>query len=59
MPIFPADIFTEPSDVDPDTLANLGPLRRLAGSWEARSGVDLAPKPDGPDRRVYIEHVEM
>lgn len=28
---FPDDIFTEPSDVDPDTLANLGPLRRLAG----------------------------
>ncbi|MDH7972432.1 heme-binding beta-barrel domain-containing protein [Sphingomonas sp. AR_OL41] len=59
MPIFPADIFTEPSDVDPDTLANLGPLRRLAGSWEARSGVDLAPKPDGPERRVYIERVDM
>ena len=28
---FPADVFTEPTDVDPDTLANLGPLRRLAG----------------------------
>ena len=28
---FPEDIFTEPADVDPDTLANLGPLRRLAG----------------------------
>jgi hypothetical protein len=25
MPNFPADIFTEPSDVAPDTLANLGP----------------------------------
>ncbi|MFA5962667.1 MAG: heme-binding beta-barrel domain-containing protein [Sphingomonas sp.] len=59
MPIFPDDIFTEPSDVDPDTLANLGPLRRLAGSWESRNGVDLAPKPDGPERRVYIEHVDM
>lgn len=59
MPIFPDDIFTEPSDVDPDTLANLGPLRRLAGSWESRSGVDLAPKPDGPERRVYIERVDM
>lgn len=27
----PADIFTEPEDVSPDSLANLGPLRRLAG----------------------------
>jgi hypothetical protein len=32
---FPEDIFTEPEDIDPDTLANLGPLRRLAGVWEA------------------------
>jgi hypothetical protein len=24
MPIFPEGIFTEPTDVDPDTLANLG-----------------------------------
>ena len=31
---FPDDIFTEPEDVDPDTLANLGPLTRLAGgTW--------------------------
>ncbi|CAN5381104.1 heme-binding beta-barrel domain-containing protein [soil metagenome] len=59
MPIFPADIFTEPTDVDPDTLANLGPLRRLAGSWEARAGVDLNPKADGPERRVYIERVDL
>jgi len=55
MPVFPEDIFTEPSDVDPDTLANLGPLRRLAGSWEGRMGIDLNPKADGPERRPYIE----
>jgi len=35
---FPDDIFTEPADVDPDTLANLGPLRRLAGTWESADG---------------------
>lgn len=52
------DIFTEP-DVDPDTLANLGPLRPLAGSWKATKGVDLNPKADGPERDVYIEHVHM
>jgi len=55
MPAFSEDIFTEPSDVDPDTLANLGPLRRLAGTWEGRRGVDLNPKADGPERRDYIE----
>ena len=59
MPIFPEDIFTEPTDVDPDTLANLGPLGRLAGGWEARKGVDVNPKAEGPERRVYIERVDF
>ena len=54
---FPHDVFTEPSDVDPDTLANLGPLARLAGRWEARKGVDLNPKAAGPERREFIEKV--
>src|SRR5882757_6665437 len=56
---FPDDIFTEPEDVDPDTLANLGPLRRLAGVWEGKKGIDLNPKADGPERRVYLERIEM
>ena len=56
---FPTDIFTEPADVDPDTLANLGPLLRLAGSWEGRKGVDLNPKAEGPERREYIEHIDF
>jgi hypothetical protein len=56
---FPDDIFTEPETVDPDTLANLGPLRPLAGVWESRKGVDLNPKADGPERREYIEHIDM
>ena len=56
---FPADVFTEPTDVDPDTLANLGPLRRLAGGWEARKGVDLNPKADGPERREFIERIDF
>jgi hypothetical protein len=59
MPIFPADIFTEPTEVDPDTMANLGPLRRLAGGWEARKGVDLNPKAVGPERRVFIERIDF
>ncbi len=56
---FPEDIFTEPEDVDPDTLANLGPLRRLAGVWQSSKGLDIAPKAPGPDRRAYIERIDM
>ena len=55
----PEDIFTEPEDVDPDALANLGPLRRLAGIWEGKKGVDLNPKADGPERREFYEQIEM
>ena len=56
---FPDDIFTEPENVDPNGLANLGPLRRLAGVWEGRKGLDVNPKADGPERREYIERIEM
>ena len=56
---FPDDIYTEPTDVDPDTLANLGPLRRLAGAWEGKSGVDINPKADGPERRAFLERITV
>ena len=49
------DIFTE-QDADPDTLANLGPLRWLAGTWQSAAGADVNPKADGPEHRQYIEH---
>lgn len=55
---FPLDIFTEPEDVDPHTLANLGPLAQLAGRWEGKKGVDLNPKAEGPERREFIERIE-
>jgi hypothetical protein len=55
---YPDDIFTEP-EPDPDTLANLGPLARLAGIWEGRKGIDLNPKADGPERREFIERIEL
>jgi hypothetical protein len=55
---FPEDIYTE-QEVSPDTLANLGPLRRLAGTWESRAGVDINPKPDGPQRREYSERIVL
>ena len=55
----PDDIFTEPEGIDPETLVNLGPLRRLAGVWEGQRGVDIAPKADGPEQRAYFERIEM
>jgi len=53
------DVFTEPEEVDPDTMANLGPLRRLAGVWEGRKGVDLNPKADGPQHKEFTERIEL
>ena len=58
MASIPDDIFTEP-DFSPDTLANLGPLRRLAGVWQSDQGVDVSPKAAGPERRVFREHIRM
>jgi len=54
-----ADIFTEPEDVAPDTLANLGPLRPLAGVWEGAKGLDVNPKAAGPERAQFIERIEL
>lgn len=59
MKSFPDDIYTEPSRIDPDTLANLGPLRRLAGRWRSLAGLDRSPKADGPEERIYIEEIEF
>ena len=56
--IIPDDVFTEPV-ASPDTMANLGPLRRLAGLWESDLGVDLSPKAAGPERRVFREQTRM
>ena len=56
----PPDIFTEPSTVDPDTLANLGPLTRFAGQWQSRTtGSDTSPKSAGPETRTYIETINF
>ena len=56
---YPDDIYTEPSDVDPHTLKNLGPLTNMAGVWEGVRGLDMNPKPDGPERQVFIERIEL
>ncbi len=54
-----ADIFTEPDDVDPDTLSNLGPLRALAGVWQAERGVDVHPAAEGSEEEPYVERAEL
>lgn len=55
----PEDIYTEPANFSPDTLANLGPLRRLAGEWQSDKGVDIAPKAKGPEQRTFYERIQM
>ena len=63
------DIYTEP-EPDPDTLANLGPLRPLAGIWESVRGSDDHPVGPGSDadetevargtkHDVFVEHYEL
>jgi hypothetical protein len=62
------DIYTEPEG-DPDTLANLGPLRPLAGVWESATGGDDHPVGPGSDidgpvvdgglHNVYVERYEL
>ncbi|HVA06597.1 MAG TPA: heme-binding beta-barrel domain-containing protein [Acidimicrobiales bacterium] len=54
----PKDIFTEP-DADPDTLANLGPLRPLAGVWTSDRGLDTHPVAVGAEESTYVEHYEL
>jgi hypothetical protein len=55
----PQDIFTEPADIDVDTLANLGRLRGMAGIWEGTKGLDTVPKAEGPLRQIYVERIEL
>jgi len=56
---FPDDIYTEPANVDLNTLNNLGPLRGMAGIWQGTRGLDIKPKADGPRKQAYVEHMEL
>lgn len=56
---FSSDIYTEPSNVDVDTLKNLGPLREMAGIWKGQRGLDVKPKAEGPKKQIYVEHMEL
>jgi hypothetical protein len=55
----PEDIYTEPSGFDVDTLANLGPLRGMAGIWQGSRGLDVKPKAEGPKKQAYVERIEL
>jgi hypothetical protein len=52
------DIFTEP-ELDPDTLANLGPLTGMAGIWEGTAGTDVHPVVEGTETDAFVEHYEL
>jgi hypothetical protein len=53
-----SDIYAEP-EPDIDTLANLGPLRRLAGVWTGEHGVDVHPSADGAESQGFVERIEL
>ena len=55
---FPEDIYTE-GEADVDTLAHLGPLAPMAGIWVGQRGLDVSPKPEGPEKQAYIERYEL
>jgi len=58
MATFPSDIYTEP-EPDPDTLANLGPLRPMAGTWESVAGDDKHPVVEGTEQNDFVERYDL
>lgn len=56
---YPADIYTEPTGIDVNTLNNLGPLRAMAGVWQGTRGLDVKPKADGPRKQAFVERMEL
>jgi hypothetical protein len=51
------DIYTEP-EPSPHTLANLGPLAAMAGTWEG-TGFDEHPVAWGTEQNAFFEHYEL
>ncbi len=56
--VYGADIYTEAPSED-DTLANLGPLRPMAGTWEGVKGADQHPVAEGVEHDVFTEHYDL
>lgn len=53
------NIFSEPANIDPHTLRNLGPLSQMAGIFEGSRGTDRHPEADGPMEEPYVERYEL
>jgi len=53
------DIYTRPQNIDTNTLANLGPLRALAGVWRGVDGVDVHPSAAGEGVNPFEETIEL
>ena len=53
------DIFTEPSNVDPHTLRNLGPLQPMTGIWLSTKGDDVHPVVDGSKLQAFVDRIEL
>jgi hypothetical protein len=63
-----SDLYTE-AEASEDTLANLGPLRALAGIWTSAEGADVhpvgagsdtsGPVVDGSEHNTYVERYEL
>ena len=51
---YPEDIYTEPTDFDIRTLANLGPLTGIAGIWQGTRGLDVKPKADAANVKAPL-----
>ncbi len=51
------DIYTEPEEIDLDTLRHLGPLAPLAGTWEGARGLDTHPVAQGAEDEPYRERL--
>ncbi len=47
----------ETSSANPELLAHLGPLAALAGTWEGKEGVDIAPAKDGSKETHFRERI--
>ena len=50
------DIYTEPEQINLDTLRHLGPLTALAGTWEGH-GTDTHPVAGGTEDEPYTERI--
>lgn len=59
MAMYPDDIYASPIGWSADTLAKLGPLAPLAGTWEGTRGVDVAPKREGARRQEFFERISL